>query len=56
MGKRNPGEAVTTKQGNRVKQGHFQRERKDEKRAKGGGGTWGEGEADVGETEGNYST
>jgi hypothetical protein len=34
-----------------VQQGDFQRERKDEERAKGGVETWGEGEADGGETE-----
>jgi len=39
----------------RVQQGDFQRERKDEKRAKGGGETWGGG-GQMGETEGNYST
>ena len=36
----------------RVQQGDFQRERKDEERAKGGGGMGG---GWMGETEGNYS-
>jgi hypothetical protein len=39
----------------RVQQGDFQREQKDEKRAKGRGGTWGGG-GRMGETEGNYRT
>jgi hypothetical protein len=39
----------------RVQQGDFQRERKDEERAKGGEGTGGEGGAD-GRDRGNYST
>ncbi len=48
MGKRNPwgggggeGGLISKETLYRVHQGDFQRERKDEERAKGGGGTWG---------------